>query len=237
MSLRGVGLAVGVLVALLALALLLGQVLPGGEEAKVAIIVGVLVVVGLVLGKLVKPHAGLRWPMRIATVGAGVLILGWYGLSLRGEEVQEELVEVPAVSASEPAAGSSGGGGSSGRGGSSGGDDDGAQRRPSGPQLLGMGRFRALDHPGRGRAEVVRSGGRTLVQLRDFQTDAGPDLRLYLSTDDQASDFVDLGELKGNSGNQRYTVPSGTNVERFDTVLVWCRAFSVPFTAATLRRG
>jgi len=228
MSLRGVGLAVGVLVALIALALLLGQVLPGGEEAKVAIIVGVLIVVGLVLGKLVKPHAGLRWPMRIATVGAGVLILGWYGLSLRGEEVQEDLVEVPAMSASEPATG----GGSSG-----GGSAPSEPRRPSGPQLLGMGRFRALDHPGRGRAEVVRSGGRTLVQLRDFQTDAGPDLRLYLSTDDQASDFVDLGELKGNSGNQRYTVPRGTSVERFDTVLVWCRAFSVPFTAATLRRG
>jgi hypothetical protein len=226
-----VALAVGVLVALLALALLLGQVVPGGERTKIAIIVGVLVVVGLVLGKLVKSRADLRWPMRIATVGAGVLILGWYGLSLRGEEVQEELVEVPAAMAAEEPAPAAGG--------SSGGRDEATERRPrpSGPQLLGMGRFRALDHPGSGRAEVVRTGGRTIVQLRDFETDAGPDLRLYLSTDDGASDFVDLGELKGNSGNQRYTVPRGTDVDRFDTVLVWCRAFSVGFTAATLRSG
>ena len=71
--------------------------------------------------------------------------------------------------------------------------------------------------------------------------DSGPDLRVYLSSDDPASgdlgDFEDLGELKGNVGNQQYTVPRGLDLQRFSTVVVWCRAFSVAFTSARLERS
>jgi hypothetical protein len=203
--------------------LLVGQVLPGSEEVKIALTVGILLGAGLVLGKLVKPRAELRWPMRIATVGAGLLVLGWYVNSLRGEDVQERL-----VTAAPPAAATR-----------SGERRDAARssERPAGPILLSRGRFRDIEHAGSGGAELVRDGRRTILQLRDFDTDGGPDLRVYLSTDDGADDFVDLGGLKGTSGNQRYTVPRDADLDRLDTVLVWCRAFSVPFTAATLRRA
>ena len=47
-------------------------------------------------------------------------------------------------------------------------------------------------------------------------------------------DFVDLGALKGNKGNQQYEIGADGGLDRFDTVVIWCRAFSVGFAAATL---
>lgn len=47
----------------------------------------------------------------------------------------------------------------------------------------------------------------------------------------EVGEFVDLGDLKGN---KQYEIPEGVDVSRFDTVVIWCRAFSVGFGAATL---
>lgn len=105
---------------------------------------------------------------------------------------------------------------------------------------VARGRFVALAHPGSGVAAVVKlaEGGRKLT-LTKFETDNGPDLRVYLSTGDPASggelgDFKDVGALKGNVGDQQYDIPRGIDVDRFDNVVIWCRAFSVGFTSASL---
>lgn len=66
---------------------------------------------------------------------------------------------------------------------------------------------------------------------------SGPDLKVYLATAADGSEFVNLGGLKGNSGNQTYEVPAGTDTQKYDTVLIWCRALSVGFAAAPLKAG
>ena len=110
----------------------------------------------------------------------------------------------------------------------------------SGNEELATGRFGPLSHPGSGTATIVRlaNGGHKLT-LTDFETDNGPDLRVYLSTEDPAAgglgEFEDLGALKGNVGDQQYDIPSGVDVDRFAAVVVWCRAFSVGFTSAAIR--
>ncbi|MGB5090080.1 MAG: DM13 domain-containing protein [Nitrososphaeraceae archaeon] len=48
-----------------------------------------------------------------------------------------------------------------------------------------------------------------------------------MSTDRGASDFVNLGRLKGNMGNQNYLIPVGTGLTKYVTVLKLCRTFSV----------
>ena len=107
---------------------------------------------------------------------------------------------------------------------------------------LAAGSFASIAHQGRGRAAVVElpTGERKLT-LTDFETDSGPDLRLYVSTGNPAAgelgDFEDLGALKGNVGNQQYTVPRGLDLGRYSTVVVWCRAFSVAFTSAGLEKS
>ena len=81
-----------------------------------------------------------------------------------------------------------------------------------------------------------------MLELTQFETSNGPDLRLYLvgardATDSdavRAAGFVDLGALKGNVGNQAYSVPAEVDLERFRAVTVWCRRFSVNFATAPL---
>jgi hypothetical protein len=43
---------------------------------------------------------------------------------------------------------------------------------------------------------------------------------VYLSTDKQASDFVELGRFKANIGNQKYEIPEGTDLSKYGTVLI-----------------
>lgn len=45
---------------------------------------------------------------------------------------------------------------------------------------------------------------------------------------------VELGKLKGNLGNQNYTVPAGTDLSQFRSAVLWCQRFSVAFGAADL---
>jgi hypothetical protein len=90
-------------------------------------------------------------------------------------------------------------------------------------------------HDAQGIAKVipVESGGNVL-RLEDLVVTNGPDLYVYLSTDKSASDFVNLGRLKANIGNQNYPIPAGTDMTKYDTVLIWCKAFSVLFGSADL---
>ncbi len=72
------------------------------------------------------------------------------------------------------------------------------------------------------------------VRFENFKSTNGPDLYVYLATDDNASDFVNLGSLKGNVGNQNYEIPEGVDLSKYNKVLVWCKAFSVLFGSAEL---
>jgi hypothetical protein len=104
--------------------------------------------------------------------------------------------------------------------------------------------FISLEHDTRGRALVVETAdGRRFLRFEDFETSDGPDLVVYLSSKAPAGsddwygydqDFVDLGELKGNLGNQNYEISEGVDLDRYSTAVVWCRRFEVGFAAAEL---
>jgi electron transfer DM13 len=76
--------------------------------------------------------------------------------------------------------------------------------------------------------------GTYILRLENLRVTNGPDLYVYLSPDKSASDFVNVGKLKANNGNQNYDIPAGINLSKYDTVLVWCRPFSVLFGSAEL---
>jgi hypothetical protein len=106
--------------------------------------------------------------------------------------------------------------------------------------LLAAGGFEPVRHAAKGKANAIdlAEGGRVLT-LTNFEVDNGPDLRVYLvagpaTTEDEVDKFVDLGGLKGNRGNQQYTIPANVDLKRYSTVVIWCRAFSVLFARAPL---
>ena len=79
---------------------------------------------------------------------------------------------------------------------------------------------------------LLLDDGTSAIRLENFKVTNGPDLYVYLATDRSASDIVNLGRLKGNIGNQNYPIPAGTDLARDNSVLIWCKAFSVPFGSA-----
>jgi hypothetical protein len=90
-------------------------------------------------------------------------------------------------------------------------------------------------HNTEGVAKVIAlNDGTYLLRLENFKATNGPDLYVYLATDKSASDIVNLGRLKGNIGNQNYPIPDGTDLTKYNTVLIWCKAFSVLFGSAQL---
>jgi len=109
-------------------------------------------------------------------------------------------------------------------------------------QVLAQGSFVPRDHPASGTASVLGDGtDQRFLRFEDFATDNGPDLNVYLSTApadaDQGAfddDFVDLGDLQGNVGDQNYEVPADVDLARYRTVVIWCVRFGVAFGAADL---
>lgn len=99
------------------------------------------------------------------------------------------------------------------------------------------GSFVSRDHPTSGTALVLGNGtGQRFLRFEEFATDNGPDVNVYLvnSAAGGVSDIVDLGDLKGNIGDQNYEIPAGVDLTTYDTVLLWCVRFSSPFGEALL---
>ena len=127
--------------------------------------------------------------------------------------------------------------------GATGGDGAGRDPAPAAePVTVAAGRFRSLGHTTSGRVAVLEvDGGRRFLRLDDLQTSNGPDLFVYLSTtaadgprDAFDDEFLSLGRLKANQGNQNYEIGAGARLERYRSVVIWCRRFTYAFGAAEL---
>ncbi len=115
-----------------------------------------------------------------------------------------------------------------------------------GPAVVRQGRFVTHEHETSGTARIIRyADGSHRLELVALDTSNGPDLRVWLSDqpvkkgtsgwrvfDD--GQWLELGRLKGNKGDQAYAIPAGTDLDRLDSVSIWCKRFSVSFGAAAL---
>ena len=96
---------------------------------------------------------------------------------------------------------------------------------------------------GAGAATIYEwADGRRTLQLRNFESARGGDMRMYLARDPQplepaqiGADFLDLGRLKGNIGDQNYLLPAGHDLTIYQSAVIYCRQFDEVITVATLR--
>ncbi|MCH8900325.1 MAG: DM13 domain-containing protein [Acidobacteria bacterium] len=117
------------------------------------------------------------------------------------------------------------------------GDDPVDEPMAEGVTTLAEGSFIGRGHPTTGLAKVITDGNQRFLRFEGFETDNGPDLNVYLATgppDGSPEDFIDLGDLKGNIGDQNYELPDDVDLDRYTTVFIWCVRFSVAFGAAPL---
>jgi Electron transfer DM13 len=118
-----------------------------------------------------------------------------------------------------------------------------AARGSSSPQPLLSGQFYSILHPTAGTATIYRMGdGSRVLRFTSFSTSNGPDVHVYMVASDDAKDvatvqqagFIDLGVIKGNVGDQNYTLGPDVDLSKYRAVSVWCKRFSVNFGAARL---
>ena len=110
---------------------------------------------------------------------------------------------------------------------------------------LKLGSFRDADsfHRGSGFATIYRGpDGSHLLRLDSFSVTNGPQLHVMLSphpdptrgNEVRTSGYADLGMLKGNKGDQNYEIPDAVDVNAQQSVVIYCKPFSVVFSVATL---
>lgn len=113
------------------------------------------------------------------------------------------------------------------------------EEMPAASLAIPMGNFIGIGdgiHDAVGEVFIIEAeDGSKFLRFENFKASNGPDLYVYLATDETASDYVSLGKLKGNIGNQNYLIPPGADLSNQDTVLIWCKQFSVLFGSAKLR--
>ena len=108
---------------------------------------------------------------------------------------------------------------------------------PAVAETLRTGSFESYAHETKGKAAILKSGGSLILRLSQFSTSNGPDVHILLSKTSDPKDIagsLDLGSIKGNQGDQNYTLPAGTDPTAFNAVTVWCKRFNVSFGGATL---
>lgn len=111
------------------------------------------------------------------------------------------------------------------------------------PVALRKGEFVDADsfHKGAGTATIYDlPDGRRVLRLEDFEVTNGPDLHVLLAAGaaptgrDDLGDYVDLGKLKGNLGNQNYDIAVEVDISQYQSVVIYCEPFHVVFSTATL---
>ncbi|MGD1908871.1 MAG: DM13 domain-containing protein [Leptolyngbyaceae cyanobacterium] len=108
------------------------------------------------------------------------------------------------------------------------------------------GLFIPVEHAVSGQAYIETVGEETYLVLDEaFSTDSGPDLKivLYKGEATEGGDvpnqiaedsYVTLAPIESFTGEQRYLIPVGINVDDYWAVSIWCRAFNVTFSYASL---
>jgi electron transfer DM13 len=113
----------------------------------------------------------------------------------------------------------------------------------SSAQILESGTFHSGTHPTEGTATIYRiENGNRVLRFTNFRTSNGPDVHVYMVASEDARDsasvqnspFIDLGLIKGNIGDQNYTLDFNLDLAKYRTVSVWCKRFSKNFGAAPL---
>ncbi|PNY79739.1 DM13 domain-containing protein [Deinococcus koreensis] len=108
------------------------------------------------------------------------------------------------------------------------------------------GAFHALGAPTSGSARIVQKAGKATLELKNFKTEVGPDLQVWLyqaaaprkgANDVQIAKgkYLKVGELKKFKGEFSFALPAGTRLTDYKSVVIWCQQVMTAFGAADLK--
>ena len=102
-------------------------------------------------------------------------------------------------------------------------------------------------HHGSGTVEILQGpdGARIVYLKPDFKVGPGPRFHVYLADragirsngDFKQAAVTDLGMLRSFEGSQIYRIPTQVDLASVQSVVIWCKEFSVLISPATLMKG
>jgi hypothetical protein len=106
----------------------------------------------------------------------------------------------------------------------------------SGPQPIFTGPFEGKAHQTSGRATIYRNpGGAEYLRLSEFSTANGPDTHVLLApSDDPNLESIDCGPLKSSQDDQNYDLPAATDLNKYQTVIIFGERSRTVFGLAKL---
>lgn len=184
----------------------------------------------MIKGLLQKPAT---WAALTVLAAGGIFGFYWFQpWKLIVDERVDEVLSTPVPTGTEPSATAP--------------SAEAEPTEPAQPVLVAEGTFISHEHTTTGAARIIRDPeGTHRLELVDLDTSNGPDLWVWLTDqpviegregwhvfDD--GEWVELGQLKGNQGNQAYDLPAEVDPGSYTSVSIWCKRFSVSFGAAAL---
>ena len=120
--------------------------------------------------------------------------------------------------------------------------DDNMPADATAPSLLSNGSWIEIDpvHRAEGSASIWLVGDTRVLRFEDFRVTNGPKLHVLLTKNVPTSifagveDYIDLGPLKGNIGNQNYDIPPELDLSEYRSAVIYCMPFHVVFSSAEL---
>ena len=101
--------------------------------------------------------------------------------------------------------------------------------------LIKKGMLEGINRTASGTSSIYTMNGKSAVVLDPYMSQSGPDLKIYLSKDIDAGEYIRLGNLKSTMGKQVYDTPKGTDLAAYAYVHVWCEKYTVVFARAELK--
>ena len=82
--------------------------------------------------------------------------------------------------------------------------------------------FDIVDTPGHeaeGTVRIIETESGLVARYENFSTVNGPNLHVYIAKDLEANEYIDLGPIKGTSGNFNYEIPEDTDLSEYRYIM------------------
>lgn len=90
-------------------------------------------------------------------------------------------------------------------------------------------------HSVSGTVKIYEVSAKKYIVFDPYTSQNGPDLKVYLSKNENATEYIRVGKLMSITGKQVYEVPGNPNLTLYPFVHIWCEKFSVEFARAPMK--
>lgn len=114
---------------------------------------------------------------------------------------------------------------------------------PDTANVIASGNFVTVeqDHPTAGKATIIEENGQKYLEFdSNFTTARGPAVKVVLHRNGNVpvnlrqQDYITIASLQSFDGKQRYALPADINLDKYQSVAIWCQRFNVTFGYAGL---